>query len=222
LSGSNDFHHGALQLLAQGYERVIKATVVASLAARGEPLPTKQQIGQEWGHKLIEVHGKMIQLAAEVPEYASRPAVIADLEFMREDPHLLALLALLSNFAGGGRYFDLDTMLGFNDGDPDLAPSRIWSALEIRFWDQISNGDEITDLSGEEVHARIGVAIASVLDRYTRAIARMWHLGALGPGSASFAVGSLDGINRLHDEQLGMPRSLGWPASEVDTERRAR
>lgn len=208
LSGSNDFHHGALQLLAQGYERLVKCTIVAALAARGEALPDRKQIGRDWGHKLTDVHFKMIELVESVREYANRPAVTEDLEFMRQDADLLALLDLLGNFAGGGRYFDLDTVLGFNDGSPDMAPSRIWSELESRFWDRVSEGDAITDLAGDEVHRRIGLAIVAVLDRYSRAIARMWHLGALGPGSAAYAVGSLSRINVLTDARLGLPRSL--------------
>lgn len=208
LSGSNDFHHGALQLLAQGYERLLKCTIVAALSARGEPLPDRDQIKRTWGHGLVDLHSTMLELAAAVPEYADRPAVAIDLAFMRSDPDLAAMLELLSNLAGGGRYFDLDTVLGFNDGNPDFAPSRIWSELEVRFWDQVANGDLITDLAGEEVHSRIGMAIAVVLDRYTRAIGRMWHLGALGPGAAGLAVGSLDRVSRFTDEQLGVPRPL--------------
>lgn len=208
LSGANDFHHGALQLLAQGYERLIKCTVVAALVSRGEPLPDKKQIGKTWGHRLTDVHAKMIELVESVPEYAGRPAVVEDLDFMRSDTNLSELLGLLAHFAGGGRYFELDTVLGFNDGNPDLAPSRIWSELESQFWDQARNGDVITDLSGAEVHRRIGEAVARVLDRYTRAIARMWHLGALGPGSAFFVVGSLSVVNVMSDDQLGVPRAL--------------
>lgn len=208
LSGANDFHHGALQLLAQGYERLVKCTVVAAMAFQGQPLPDKKQIGDTWGHRLTDVHAKMVELIEVVAEYANRPVAAEDLEFMRNDPDLAALLNLLANFAGGGRYFDLDTVLGFNDGNPDLAPSRIWSELETQFWGQVSNGDALTDLTGAEVHRRIGIAIAGVLDRYSRAIARAWFLGALGPSGRAYGVGSVDRWNTLNDAELGIPREL--------------
>lgn len=202
-SGSNDFHHGALQLLAQGYERLIKCTVIAAACARGDVMPKPREIG----HRLTGAHREMLDMISQVDEYASRPAVKEDLGFMRHDKQLAALLDLLSRFASGGRYFDLDAIVDKDAGDPDLSPSRIWSALELEFWDSISGGLRIDEVPVDEVHARIGRAIAALFDRYSRAISRAWFLGALGPEGPAYGSGSLYEWTVLTDEQLGVPRA---------------
>lgn len=207
LSGANDFHHGALQLLAQGFERLVKCTIIVSIAARGEPLPTQNDLRKAWGHRLTEAHATMLGLISEVPEFSRRPVASDDIEFLKNDADLAELLEILSIFGGAGRYFDLDAIVSNDDRDYDLAPSRIWSRLEFQLWkaDGFPWANQTDPIPAFEL---INAAIARVFDRYARAIARAWFLGAVGPAGRGNAVGSLDRWNSMTDDQLGAPRSL--------------
>ncbi|MFY9265334.1 MAG: hypothetical protein WAO61_07905 [Solirubrobacterales bacterium] len=208
LSGSNDFNHGALQFLSQGFERLLKCTLIALLEARDMPVPTSRELRTKYGHDVVKLHSDVVALASEVHAYSDRPAVQEDLEFMREDADLSRLLQLFADFGAKDRHYGIEAILDPAMADAELEPARIWSSIEVDF---LVRRDDIVGnpaFSQDEIHAQINAGMTMVLDRYFRALTRMWSLGAAGPQGPYFASGALVGITKLTDEQLGIERPL--------------
>jgi len=57
LGGANDFFHGPLGLLAQGYERLMKLVVCLSQLEHEGALPSKKQMREKYGHEWKEKLG---------------------------------------------------------------------------------------------------------------------------------------------------------------------
>ncbi|HEU6443514.1 MAG TPA: hypothetical protein VFL61_00495 [Gaiellaceae bacterium] len=118
------------------------------------------------------------------------------------------MLELLGAFGNKGRYHRLDELLGAAPTDPDSDPYRRWAAFEFEVvqrqegWlERVGAVERTADL-----HRDIAMYIAGRVDRFARAISRMWTLGAL-PDNARGYSGLLKPFLALRDEQLGAPRS---------------
>ena len=207
LSGANDFTHGLLHLLSHGFERLIKYTLFAAAESSGEPLSESDM--RAFGHDLAAATNNLIARVSAVPEYAGRAVVAEDLKFLTEDEDLRRIIELFAAFGNRDRYFDLDVLVDPSRFDADRDPSRIWSELEVDFLIRVQGGlESLAANPGGDHNTDVNKSIAAVLDRFHRAIARMWFLGAVGPSGAMNATGALSEINRLSDEQLGKPRIL--------------
>lgn len=210
LSGSNDFSHGGLQLLSQGIERLVKLTLIVGQSAAGKPLMTPKEMKKSFRHGIDGLHAAVLEMVDRVSTYRDRPIVIDDLQFMRDDHDLKRIIRLLSDFSQRDRYYQLNVVLDPTSADPDMDPQRIWGQLETDFLKRRpALLEHLTEIPSEELHRTINQDVTRVLDRYLRAISRMWFLGALGPSGPQYASGChLTEITLLRDEQLGHNRSL--------------
>ena len=207
LSLANDFFHLPLQLLAQGLERFLKVTY--AMAARRETgkLPTPKEIRGRFGHDLIAITEGLLQSVEGSDEYIDRPAVRDDLEFIRADQDLRDLLVLLSEFGKHGRYQRLDAFLAPESVDDEANPYRRWEELESKIARRHPGwSDKIGDVQGaRELQRMAGDQMAYLVDRFARAIARMWTLGAL-PEDAGQYMGLVTRFLYLRDAALGASR----------------
>ncbi len=182
LDAANDFYHLPMQLLAQGLERFLKLTYAMAELNATESLPLPRTI-RGFGHDLVALTDGLGALVAKVDEYATRPAVQQDLEFMRADKDLRRMLTLLSDFGRRGRYHRLDEFLSPEIVDGDADPTRGWQELEMEISQRSRDwADTITTPDGAgEIHRWINGHLSYRVERLAQAIARMWTLGALPP-----------------------------------------
>ena len=111
LDGANDFYHLPMQLLAQGFERLLKLTfALAELGTTGELPPTKR-LRADYRHDIVALADAVVELVANKPAYTRRPAVPDDLYFIRHDTNLRQMLAVLSTFGTWSRYYRLEEFL---------------------------------------------------------------------------------------------------------------
>lgn len=207
LDAANDYYHLPMQLLSQGLERFLKLTyVMAELGSSGS-LPSRRRMRQHYGHRLIRLTDDLIELVGKAPDYVRRPAVQKDIDFVRSDKDLRTVLDLLGAFGQDARYHRLDELLGGAPADPDSDPYRRWAAFELEVvqrhesWlDRVGSVEHAADL-----HRDIATYIAGRVDRFARAIARMWTLGAL-PDDTRRHSGLLKPFLFLSDDQLGVRR----------------
>jgi hypothetical protein len=203
LDGANDFYHLPMQLLAQGFERLLKLTLaLAEFGISGE-LPTPKRLRNDFKHNIVALTDAVVEQVATQPDYVCRPAVQDDLDFIRHDTHLRQMLGVLSTFGTWSRYYRLAEFLDPDGLDSDDDPDRAWEAIESavlrRHPDWLEQLDPTADGRAFETIAR---DITATLDRFARAITRMWTLGALHP-EARRHLGMIKGFLYLRDHELG-------------------
>ena len=181
LSGANDFYHGPLGLLAQGFERLMKVVIcLGQLEAKGT-LPTSREM-KKYGHNLTALADAIVDLSERTGYADSRPAARLDTDFMTSDKQLRELLAVLRDFGEWGRYYNLDTLLNrtghvaTRDG-PTASFQRIESLILQHQPDWIA---KIQGREFENVYSCVKAELVATLQRFARALCRMFTLGPLG------------------------------------------
>jgi hypothetical protein len=179
ITGSNDFYHLPMLLLAGGYERLMKCLLcLAHLARRGR-FPKFEYIKTP-GHNLPALLSMLVD-EVFLPGYAnSRVAAQDDLRFLRGDARLGQLIDLVSQFAQSARYHDLDVIVGGPSKDDD-PPKRTWDEIEQAVLHDLGleKGHEAGKL--DEVYRQLIRELVIRFERFTRALCRLFTLADLGP-----------------------------------------
>lgn len=206
LDGGNDFVHLPLQLLAQGFERFLKLTYALALLKRDGALPSPAVFRGRgaYGHNIVRLTDDLVAVVEAEPEYVSRPAVQDDFRFIRHDSELRRILHLLSTFGTWSRYYQFEAFLAPSGVEPDDDPDRGWQEIEMDVFRCQSDGMELLadPHRRDEVYRRIAEHVTGVLERFARAITRMWTLGALH-GEARRHLGVINAFLFLRDQNLG-------------------
>lgn len=205
LDAANDFYHLPMQLLAQGFERFLKLTLALARLKTYGSLPTSEELRKAYGHNVLALTDAVIAIVEQQRDYKCRPAVQEDLEFLRNDQLLRRMLSALSIFGKWSRYYRLAEFLDPEAVSPDEDPDRAWEAIESiilrRHPDWLR---QLMPSQTGDVFETVAREITAVLDRFGRAIARMWTLGALDV-EASRHLGVIQAFLFLRDEDLGQP-----------------
>lgn len=198
VDGYNDSYHPPLQLLAQGFERLLKLILILGAIEQGEPPETKRTVV---AHDLVRLTERVVILMEAVPEFNERPAIAADIEFLRTDEHLSSLIQVLGRFGGRGRYWIIDVLLDdppHDDDDPRLLVDQIKMSL-------LGNHPEWRALLGKPefrgFHDVMTADLVELLQRYARALSRSYTLGVLGRQGRSM-VGQVKRFLYLRDQDL--------------------
>lgn len=208
IDAANDFVHLPLQLLAQGFERLLKLTYALALLRDGSlPEPGTFRGRGAYGHDILRLTDDLLSVVADRSEYADRPAVKDDLAFIRSNSDLRRILHLLSTFGTWSRYYRFDEFLDPTSVDPADDPDAEWQKIETDVIRGEADGMQLlSDPSrSSEVHRRISEHVTGLLERFARAITRMWTLGALHK-EASRHLGVINDFLFLRDEDLGSSR----------------
>jgi len=189
----------AMQNLAPGFERLLKLTYIlaASHLQGGRP---DWRVLKGHSHDLCGLLDSLLDLVAEAEEYATRPVVAADLEFMRSDESLRAMLEVLSHFGQYGRYRRIDDLVKDQRVGADGEPSRRWEEIEQELVWARSDVDDI--VNSMDLLTPATFETTAILQRLARAITRMWTFGALGEEN-TIHYGVLSAFGRLDDDDLG-------------------
>ena len=211
LDSANDRYHIPLQLLAQGIERLLKLTYVLGEANRSGQLPTQAKV-KRFGHDVLALTDAIVVIARADQQFVSRPAVAADLDFIDCNDDLRRILKVLSHFGKQGRYLDLDLLLGEHVDAPGDGPEQAWQELESRFLQ--GQPDWMSSLATGQAspgpYRALAEHFAETLQRFLRAVCRMWTLGPLSEHGKRL-VGIIDRFLFLTDGQL---RSAHHPTRE--------
>ena len=204
INAANDFFHLPMQLLAQGFERLLKLTYALAYLKQHGKLPEPKNI-RRYSHNLSLLTDDLVALVVAEDDYIRRPAVQADIDFIRNDTDLRRILDLLSTFGTWSRYYRLEEFLDPDSVNASADPDRAWEAHESEIikrdpdWlDKLKPGDD-------RVFREATSTIAGLLERYGRAITRMWTLGAVDK-AAQAHVGVIMGFLFLRDDELGTRR----------------
>jgi hypothetical protein len=180
IDGANNFYYAPILLLSSGYERLIKCLLCLALMDEDmnfaeEPYDTQ---GRK-GHDLVLLLNRLLEVC-EKKKYSSKfPEARTDIEFLSEDDNLRKVVSLLSDFAQGGRYYNLDIVRPGNSKYQD--PTRTWQRIEMTIIEQnevlskkLNNGD--FDALRREINRELIIT----LEKFARALSRLFTLADFG------------------------------------------
>lgn len=189
----------AMQQLAPGYEHFLKLTFILAQAHLQRSRPDWKTL-KGHSHDLVGLLDTLIECVGDADDYATRPVVVEDLDFMRSDEGIRSLVEVLSHFGKYGRYARLDDLVKDDRFGPDGDPSRRWEEIEQELVWARSDTTEIVESMDLLTPATFEVRMR--LQRLARAVGRMWVFGALGK-EGPIHLGVLTQFTHISDEELG-------------------
>ena len=166
----NTFYHLPHQLLASGFERLMKCYIAVVRKGRDGTYPDQAAM-KSLGHDLENL---LDAICTNHYSGTNRPLVRKDLAFIRTDPVLNDCVRILSLFGKMGRYYNLDVVAGADHGAID--PKGKWEALESRVEDPIPYLGDPERLH-RDYYPRVNSALIARMERLIRAIAMQFTLG---------------------------------------------
>lgn len=202
LDGANDFYHLPLLTLSSGFERLMKVMLCFRILEKtGEfPRPKDLPSGRK-GHDL-EFLLKRIREECFLQSYVDQiPIAKEDLEYL-EAEELLSFLAVLSKFGQAARYHNLDVVLRRRPKTdaPDAEWERLETEIVTRRPDLMKEMVEFP--ASNRIHQEIAVEVVARLERFARALARLFTIGGIGQEAQRY-TGYISKFLYLRDESLG-------------------
>ncbi len=194
----NTFYHLPHQLLASGFERLMKCYIAVVRKGRDGAYPDRAAM-KSLGHDLESL---LETICTKHYGGTQRPLLQQDLVFIRTDPVLNDCVRILSLFGKMGRYYNLDVVAGAGHGPID--PKGEWEALESRVVDPIPYLGNPEGLH-RDYYPRVNSALIARMERLVRAIAMQFTLGGhADPGSEISRLSVVyQKFRNLHDDQFG-------------------
>lgn len=189
----------AMQQLAPGYEHFLKLTFILAQAHLQTSRPGWKTL-KGHSHDLVGLLDTLIECVGDADDYATRPVVVEDLDFMRSDEGIRSLVEVLSHFGKYGRYARLDDLVKDDRVGPNGDPSRRWEEIEQELVWARSDTAEIVESMDLLTPATFEVRMR--LQRLARAVSRMWIFGALGK-EGPIHLGVLAQFTHISNEELG-------------------
>ena len=195
---ASTFYYLPHQLLASGFERLMKCYIAVVRKGRDGTYPNKKAM-KSLGHDLESL---LETICAKHYGGIQRPLVQKDLAFIRTDPVLKKCVSILSLFGKMGRYYNLDVVAGASDSPMD--PEGKWKALESRVEDPTPYLSDMERLH-RDYYPRVNCALIARMERLVRAIAMQFTLG--GHADPTGEIGRLSVVytkfRNLRDHHFG-------------------
>lgn len=205
ISGKNDFYHAPILMLSSGYERLIKCLLC--LALMDDNMNFKEQpfeTSERKGHNLDYLLDKLLSIC-EQKNYSSKfPAAKKDIDFLSKDAYLRKIISLLSDFAQGGRYYNLDMVLQRTSRYDD--PIEGWSRIESTILQERKDLlQKMNNNNLSNVYEEINRELIIVLEKFARALARLFTLADFGSFAKQVSPLVYDYL-MLMDKELGQKK----------------
>lgn len=202
ISGANDFYQAPILLLSSGYERLIKCLLcLALMDDNGEFKGPPYETSKGKGHNLDYLLCRLLSVC-EQKNYSSKfPAAKADIDLLRKDKDLRKIISLLSDFAQGGRYYNLDMVL---KGTPNYKdPTKGWDKIESTILQTREDLlKKLNDGDLDDVYKEINRELIITLEKFARALARLFTL-------ADFGDFAKQASSLVYDYLMLMDKNLG-------------
>jgi len=211
LSGANDFAHLPILLLSNGFERLLKMVICLDHLERNHSLPTQSSFRRHEHHRVTELLKEVIELAKRWDHGMSRAATRDDIAFLENDEDLHRIVALLQKYADAGRYYHIDVILG-KARSPEDNPVQLFESYSMEVLSRKPNCQDMIRGNNpaealESTISYINKEVTILLQRFARALSRMFTLGELGQIGKRM-TGIIGVFLFLQDQDLGTVRSL--------------
>jgi hypothetical protein len=200
IDAANDQFHVPMLLLANGFERLMKAILCYRILHDEGRYPRRGEVPKT--HDLSHLLGGVVEELFD-DEYVTRPAIREDRAYLTQDPRLQNLIKALSDFGeAAGRYYNLDVVQGLDPLIP--SPDEAWSGIEMAvlkedeaWFEALGDPSQI-----EPTHQRIGRELLAAFERLARALARTFTLSRISP-EAKVETGVIGDFLFLQDHEIG-------------------
>ena len=194
----NTFYHLPHQLMASGFERLMKCYISLVYEGQKGSYPDEKYM-KRLGHDLKALLKK---ICTEFYGGKTRPFVQEEFEFITTDPILQECIRILSLFGKQGRYYNLDIVAGSSQSP--INPRVEWESLEASIEDITPFLDDTESLY-RDYYPRIHSQLIAKMERLTRAIALQFTIGdhVDQNGRLRQASGIYTEFRSLRDEELG-------------------
>jgi hypothetical protein len=200
----DDAYQIILQNLASGFERLLKIVLIFHAMVQTGRVSTRPWPQSVNGHDVVALLDLVVTRCYAHAFYpAQAPAIVEDEQYLRTDPTLRELMAILAHHGMAGRYHDLDTALGRPPGS-DTSPIQELDHLELEIimrdfpdWAERMGAG----VAGVEMEKAARRRLAADCRRAARALARLFTLSPLAP-VASPLTSVIGPFLYLRDEDL--------------------
>jgi len=181
IDGTNDFYHPPILLISNGLERLMKC-IICYWELKNGNFPSKNSLrrkGGRTGHNLYILLQNITEICNQFGNYDDRPATRDDLDFLINNVRLHNIVNILSGFAQGGRYYNLDIV---TEGESSYQePKDKWEELETEIVEEDTELIKLMEdpAKSNELYARINSILMYYLERLVRALSRIFTLGEL-------------------------------------------
>jgi hypothetical protein len=202
IGSANDFYHAPILLLSSGYERLMKCLLcLAFMDENMNPTEKAYYPKGRKGHDLTLLLKKLIEVC-EKKGYSSKfPKAKEDIELLSKDEDLRKIVTLLSDFAQGGRYYNLDIVLYGTSTYKD--PTTMYQKIERAILQKRNElSKKLTEGDTDYVHREINRELIITLEKFTRALSRLFTLADFGDFAKQASALVYDYL-MLRDDDLG-------------------
>ncbi len=205
LDGANDFAHLPILLLSNGFERLLKMVICLDYLEREGSFPDSPGFRKKIKtHRVDHLLGRVID-AAKGWDYAERcVATRTDMDFLENDADLRRLVVLLAGYGESARYYNMNVIVGERNilDDPVQLFDSYCTDVFMRQpdWQERVSGDGIGEKIDEDIR-HVNRHITELLQRFARALCRMFTLGKLGQAGQQL-TGIISMFLLLRDEDL--------------------
>jgi hypothetical protein len=204
IDGGNDFYHPLMMTLASGIERLMKVIICFHIHETTGTFPSAypwEFKKKKKGHDLVFLLGHIINHCFS-DDYLKRiPVAKDDIDYLRNDKHVLELVRILSDFGQSARYYNLDLIKGQKTYG---SPKDEWQKLESIIFREKPDWQKLidTDLNLDETFKYINQEIIIRLEIFLRSLSRLFSIGGLGQKAKQYSSAVFPFV-QLSDEQLG-------------------
>jgi hypothetical protein len=168
-------------LLSTGLERLFKLIIGMRLLSDGGNFPTERELKKDYGHNLITLKRKLLQLCFE--EHPSVPIIRDDKEFLESNSVLNELLLHLSEFALRDRYVYMNRIS--NEESTGKWLSHRWDEIESKIVPQDEAIQMILKNKENEYKEKISKNLVITIERLLGSVCRTITLGKMDGDSKS-------------------------------------
>ncbi len=194
----NDFYHLPHQLIASGFERLMKCYISLVYEDLNGSYPDMAYM-RSLGHDLEDLLQK---ICADFYGGKTRPLVQQEFDFITTDPTLQECIRVLSLFGRFGRYYNLDIVAGSPHSPVD--PKSEWEAIESAIEDVTPFLGDMESLH-RDYYPRVHSKLIAKMERLARAIAFQFTIGDHADKNGRLRQTSVvyTDLRNLRDEKLG-------------------
>lgn len=176
LSPSNNFYHLPFQLLASGFERLMKCHICYGHHEKHESFPSFKEL-KNAGHDLLELKSSILKDYFQINVI---PLLQDDYNYLSSDEDINQLLDILSEFGKAARYYNLDIVT--ESTKPIRNVEEEWKAYETKIIlaDSTLLRKSVSFEESDEAQQIVTRHIIILLERFVGGLARQFTMGKLG------------------------------------------
>ncbi|PCJ22479.1 MAG: hypothetical protein COA97_13385 [Flavobacteriales bacterium] len=198
-------NHIPLQLLASGFERLVKILLVLKEKHLTGKYPKtegkKNYFGQfDNGHGIKKMVNNLISYSEDIELMNKIPMVIEDLDYLKNDTRFNTFLEIITDFSKFQRYYYIDTIV--KKERPENNSFEKFKTLI----DSYSNDIDISKLTYDEEEEFVLNSTIITIEKGVRAISRFFTHGLEDEGRKHY--GDFGSFILLRDEDLGRLKYL--------------